>query len=602
MPSRTLKILCIHGVGRREADPKFTKLWSESILQALDPWASRVKPEIDFLAYDELFEEAELDVATVTEALARLSASALKHGILDLFGRRARGLGLSEKVRWTAGMLAQWSADEKLRSDLRDRLREKMSSFQPEMICAHSLGSLLSYDLFARERDLLAGRWYVSLGSQIGNPAVRSVFGGRIVALNARKWFHLYNSEDAMFTAEISLAEPGFEQVSAEFDISGVLDHDAGEYLRHANVADTVWRTIATEKEPASPVRRAKAAFLAEPRLSQKALLVGINDYPSEADRLEGCVNDVYLMSSVLQERGFPAESIRVVLDERATAKGILERLEWLLEGTGKEDVRFFYYSGHGSKIPAYGDTGEVDGRDECLVPHDFDWTREKAVTDDQFYEMYAQLPYDAHFLAVLDCCHSGGMTRDSGVRVRGLAPPDDIRHRELRWDGEEQVWVSRDLGPSRVKMLREGETPDLYLGKSAATRRLGRGVRLWSPEAQFSAARAAYDHKGPFMPILYQACQEDELSYEYRHGVTSYGAFTYCLTQLVRGEGRGRRRASSRRQLTFAELLNRTRAKLKKLQYDQTPTIVGPKSKIDQVVPFLGEAGGAPSRKARSG
>src|ERR1700716_2613031 len=30
---------------------------------------------------------------------------------------------------------------------------------------------------------------------------------------------------------------------------------------------------------------------------------------------------------------------------------------------------------------------------------------------------------------------HSGGITRDAGPRVRGVTPPDDIRHRALRWE-----------------------------------------------------------------------------------------------------------------------------------------------------------------------
>src|SRR5678815_3221578 len=90
--------------------------------------------------------------------------------------------------------------------------------------------------------------------------------------------------------------------------------------------------------------------------------------------------------------------------------------------------IRDSYYSGHGAQIPGYGVGEKVDRKDECLVPHDFDWSREHAVTDDQFYDLYSQLPYDTRFLTIFDCCHSGGMTRDGAARVRGLTPPDDIR------------------------------------------------------------------------------------------------------------------------------------------------------------------------------
>jgi hypothetical protein len=38
-------------------------------------------------------------------------------------------------------------------------------------------------------------------------------------------------------------------------------------------------------------------------------------------------------------------------------------------------------------------------------------------------------------------------------------------------------------------------------------------------------------DHRrvGPYLPLIIEACQEKEFSYEYRDGATSYGAFTYA-------------------------------------------------------------------------
>ena len=66
-------------------------------------------------------------------------------------------------------------------------------------------------------------------------------------------------------------------------------------------------------------------------------LVVGINDYPEASQRLEGCVNDVFTMSAVLQERGFEPEAIRTCLDGRATADGILSRLRWLLDDTATQ-------------------------------------------------------------------------------------------------------------------------------------------------------------------------------------------------------------------------------------------------------------------------
>ena len=52
-------------------------------------------------------------------------------------------------------------------------------------------------------------------------------------------------------------------------------------------------------------------------------------------------------MSAMLQECGFAPEEIRMVLNERATAKGILDRLHWLLDDLQSGDERVLFYSGH---------------------------------------------------------------------------------------------------------------------------------------------------------------------------------------------------------------------------------------------------------------
>ncbi len=125
-----------------------------------------------------------------------------------------------------------------------------------------------------------------------------------------------------------------------------------------------------------------------------------------------------------------------------------------------------------------------------------------------------------------------------------------------------------------------------LESGESGATKRLGRGVSLWSDPSSFARAKRTYDHVGPYMPVILQACQEKELSYEYRHGVTSYGAFTYCLTRIFRELKRGRGR------LTFEELIARVAERLKELHYAQHPALVGPQVKRTVPIPsLLGEA-----------
>jgi hypothetical protein len=577
-----LRILCVHGVGDHHSDLSWQADWQVTVESAVRRWDPGAAPEFHFIAYDDIFEQHPITIGGTAEALAKLLKSGVVAGLATLgeritgIFRHQRGLfgGLSEKVRWSAGMVVQWVENDRLRKATRARLLDAVDEHEPDAILAHSLGSLVTYDTFSlkENRARLDGRTVVTFGSQIANPFVRGSFGGRIRPLEAKRWFHLYNDEDEVFTAPIRLEDPRFQQIETHFDIEGV-DHDALEYLGHPNAVQRTWRELAGPR--GRDVARGAAVRAVEalrPRAKRRALLVGINEYPDPKDRLEGCLNDVFLMSSLLQEMGFRPDDIRIVLDDRATTKGILERLDWLVDGTRAGDERFFFYSGHGAQIPTYGVGEVVDGIDECLVPCDFDWSPEHAVTDDRFFEFYTQLPYDARFLAVLDCCHSGGMHRDGGPRVRGIAPPDDIRHRALKWNARFQMWEDREV-PSENRSLDAD-----YAGRTKAKRRLGRAVTLRSLGTRaYDSERERRDHYGPYLPILYQACQEDQLASEYVHGVTSYGAFTYCLAQTLR----------EKKRISFQGLRDETARRLKKLGYDQVPTVLGPKKFLSKPVPW---------------
>src|ERR1044071_4013668 len=100
-------------------------------------------------------------------------------------------------------------------------------------------------------------------------------------------------------------------------------------------------------------------------------------------------------------------------------------------------------------------------------------------------------------------------------------------------------------------------------------------------PQAEFEAEKKSFDHYGPYLPVILEACKEDQLSYEYRHGVTSYGAFTYILTQVFR---ESRRRGA---RVTWEQLKRATQEKLRKMQYDQTPVLAGPQKVLNLPIPW---------------
>lgn len=579
-----MKILCVHGVGNHQADTRWQDDWRKSIRCGTDGLFNEGDVTVTFFEYDDFFDAAQLNTWTVLEAIGKLVGSGIVHGVGGLFrSRRAAGRGLAGTLRWTAGMVAQWVENEALRTQLRAQFLQDLRKHTPDVICAHSLGSLVAYDaLVADQTDATIDKApvLVTFGSQIGNPFVRSSFGGRLTEPAAKQWFHLYNEYDDVFTSRIRLHSERFAEVDTPFDDPGPLDHDATSYLNHVGTRDTVWRSIAAAREAvprgpgldvlaASPIRKSFAAPVVRTTPERRALIVGINDYPDPTMRLDGCINDAFLMSELLQEAGFEAAGIRMVLNERATADAVRERLEWLLESPGSGSEHVLYFSGHGARLPGYGVHEVVDHVDECLVTHDFDWTAQHAISDNEFLELYSQLPYDARFLAIFDCCHSGGITRSGAPKVRGLNPPDDIRHRLMRWDARDGSWVPRSIEPV-MNTPELGDRAVEWCGDDGTVVRIGRGAQV-RPRSRvdFNDARKRYGHEGPYMPLVLMACQEQEYAYEYRHGVTSYGAFTYGLAAELR-----RRR---RKPPTYEGLVRAVARRLRRLSFDQRPEIAGP-------------------------
>jgi hypothetical protein len=584
MAERLIRVLCIHGVKRHPVGGAWEEEWSRAIEKGLRRVGTDVRAVPSFVHYDDLADAEDIDLWDCLEAVAKLLSSAVTAPF-----RRARGI--SDALRWTAGMVVKWVESERFRSRTRQRVVAQVESVRPDAILAHSLGSLVAYDAYTHPdtRDRLSGTVLVTLGSQIANPFVSGQFlGGRIlVPESASHWYHLFNERDMVFTEPIRLPDERFTQVDTPFDADGPADHAAEEYLQHEAASRVLWWALANPDVRKRLSRRPRRALPDRVRRVEtprhRALLIGINDYPDPKDRLGGCVNDVFLVSSVLQEAGIEAENIRVVLDERATTQGIKDRIDWLLDELRPGDQRVLYYSGHGAQLPTYGPGERAERIKECLVPYDFDWSEEHAITDDWFQQLYAQLPYESEFLAAFDCCHSGGLTRAGLPRPRGLNPPDDVRHRALRWDSERDMWRDRELPSVLSRVPPRAAMP----GADHSRDRLGHSMQLRSlSKPAYNRLRERLGHKGPYMPVLLYACRADELAYEYLHGSIPHGAFTFSFAKTLRRETRERRRHP-----TYRRLVDLVADDMRGLGYDQRPTAAGPRAKLDAPVPFLAGA-----------
>jgi uncharacterized caspase-like protein len=152
--------------------------------------------------------------------------------------------------------------------------------------------------------------------------------------------------------------------------------------------------------------------------MNNKALLVGINDYPLPGNDLRGCINDLVDMGHFIanQNKVYAWENIKTITDSRATKKGILEQLDWLLEGLSAGDQILFQYSGHGAQQTTLHPAMEKDGLDEIICPYDFNDTANTAISDKEFAQRFAQIPKDVHFVWISDSCHAADLSRDPAV------------------------------------------------------------------------------------------------------------------------------------------------------------------------------------------
>ncbi len=173
-----------------------------------------------------------------------------------------------------------------------------------------------------------------------------------------------------------------------------------------------------------------------------KALLVGINNYPDPENHLSGCVNDVTDMADFLTNKeSFSMNDVRLLTDDRATKANIVERLKWLVADVKAGDRLVFLYSGHGAQLATRDKTGEVDKKDEIICPWDFDWTDATSIRDNEFNKIFQTVPIGVSFMWLSDSCHSGGLTREIKPKTKHkskskfIAAPADIHWRNVTAD-----------------------------------------------------------------------------------------------------------------------------------------------------------------------
>lgn len=130
----------------------------------------------------------------------------------------------------------------------------------------------------------------------------------------------------------------------------------------------------------------------------RKALLIGINDYPSSY-KLNGCVNDVKALAPLLRkdENGDPNFDVKALTDVHSSGEA-RNKIYELFKGDG--EVALLYFSGHG-----YADATGA----QLVFPNDItvDTGYNGLMLSDIMSIVNASKVKNK--VIILDCCHSGG-------------------------------------------------------------------------------------------------------------------------------------------------------------------------------------------------
>ena len=272
--------------------------------------------------------------------------------------------------------------------------------------------------------------------------------------------------------------------------------------------------------------------------MTKKAICVGINkfaNYPQFA--LNGCVNDAKDMASLCKTLlGFKASEVTMLTDAQATKANIMAQLKTAVTAAkgGKLNYLLFSLSSHGTQM---ADTGgdEPDGMDEAFVPYDIAqkgnmWDPARIISDDEFHDLFQQLPESVLLEVYLDTCHSGSGLRGAefslnAPRPRFVAPPA----------GELQ-------GPVKQHAVR--------------------GFAI--DRAPAAAARAPKDVASARHHILWTGCKANQTSADAYFNGRYSGAFTYYFVKTM---------LATQNKLSRKAVIDKVRAELKG-KFSQVPQL----------------------------
>lgn len=223
-----INVLCLHGIGGKD-DLQSKKDWKSEWTKAIESKAKNVN--ISFPVFDCYFEEQE---ATIIDYWKFLK---------DVFlYEKTRMKGVESFKDDYLDMVVEFFQYPDLRKKLKEFLRKEIQSSNCNVIYAHSLGSLMCYDLFLSESDneIYKNITLITAGSQLGVQRLPDFIP--IQRLNVKRWYNFNNPYDNVFAGNsIVLNADNFSNENVEFK-EGIASHNGASYIEKSN--QKIWTDI----------------------------------------------------------------------------------------------------------------------------------------------------------------------------------------------------------------------------------------------------------------------------------------------------------------------------------------------------------------------
>ena len=127
-----------------------------------------------------------------------------------------------------------------------------------------------------------------------------------------------------------------------------------------APVREAVIKAAPAHFEGATPKAVAPPARITQSSVSDQstgggtwAVVIGVNDYPGNADDLGSAVNDANAVAQALAGFGVDNDHMIVLRDGQVTSRTLFESTNWLAANAGPDAVAVFFYAGHVRKTSA---------------------------------------------------------------------------------------------------------------------------------------------------------------------------------------------------------------------------------------------------------